>query len=174
MSSAANLKTRCPVCNKKYQLPVTAAGQKARCSDCHTVFRVPTPPPADRSFAEPVVSHRIMPRPEDPVSSGRNGDHARKPHPPTEEDILRWLSEAEDESEKVPQPRIVQPRIASAPPGVGANGTPGSSSRRESPSAHPSSAQDPAPAPSVSGSGAGLAPSATTSPTSPKPLRKTG
>lgn len=160
MSTEATFKTRCPVCQRKYQLPLSAAGHKARCTDCNTVFRVPVPPPAHASPSGTLpamtsksdsgvssIEHLAQGKPHpakathsspvtpasdtaNPASaptrspaatpsrksssdsvekrSGTVSAGGRQPHPPTEEDILRWLSENEETDDDTPQPRVVR------------------------------------------------------------------
>jgi hypothetical protein len=43
MSAMATVRTRCPECHKKYEVPASSAGHRARCTNCHAVFRVPLP-----------------------------------------------------------------------------------------------------------------------------------
>jgi hypothetical protein len=140
MSSAASLKTHCPICNKAYVVPASAAGHKARCTECQTVFRVTSdapssalPPPTYSSEPTQALPSRlsnggtldaVAPRSPSP-SNGKgldsvlshpatDGNGQRPPQPPTEEDIVRWLCEAnEEDSDATPAPRVVR---ASAPP----------------------------------------------------------
>lgn len=121
MSSAASLKTRCPVCSKKYEVPVSAAGHKARCTDCQTVFRVPSPPVSRLDESMPPASVTTVSSVQNREPS--NGRHAG---PPTEEDIVRWLSEgAETEmDDTTPQPRVVRQSVpVSQRPGAPVNGS---------------------------------------------------
>ena|SRR5687767_3048068 len=64
--SSKTVKTKCPLCEKKYNVPASSVGHRARCSACNGVFRV-----AQRSTGHP-----------------------------SEDDILRWLSEATEETER--------------------------------------------------------------------------
>lgn len=112
MSPAASLKTRCPVCNKKYHLPASSAGHRARCSECQTVFRVPRPEEIVSPHDTPIAS--ILP-PDTPAPAV-NGAGSRGLHPPTEDDIVGWLSQAtEAEETSTPAPRIVREAIPVAP-----------------------------------------------------------
>ena len=80
MSSAnGKIKTRCPVCEAKYRVPVSAVGHKAHCTKCETVFRVT----------------ELVP------------DNHKNPYLPTEEDIIRWLSEGGDQDDIPVRPRLV-------------------------------------------------------------------
>jgi hypothetical protein len=183
MSSAASLRTRCPVCQKKYEVPASSAGHKARCSGCHTVFRVPVPDqPSPQATGDDscVASHNgrsaHAAAPAKVSTSATNGpvnaNGSRQPQPPTEEDIMRWLTDAEEDAELTPQPRVVRQAVASPPvpgrPVVQRIGTPlpGSSG----------APLPPAPSPGDSGSAAPISaagpPEAGAS--HAKPLRKTG
>ncbi len=83
MPTKATISAKCPVCGIGYRVPANAAGRRARCAKCRTVFRVeslaatPSPPPPAR------IGRRM------PVEVPR--------HLPTEEDILGWLSEGQDD-----------------------------------------------------------------------------
>lgn len=37
------LVAQCPACNRRYRVPLKAAGRKANCAGCDTVFQIPTP-----------------------------------------------------------------------------------------------------------------------------------
>ncbi len=43
MSVKTTIQTKCPVCEKKYEVPATAVGHRARCAKCQSVFRVSEP-----------------------------------------------------------------------------------------------------------------------------------
>src|SRR5690606_24553935 len=43
MSAKTTVRTRCPECRRKYEVPATSVGHRARCPNCHTVFRIPVP-----------------------------------------------------------------------------------------------------------------------------------
>jgi len=96
MAANDELKVRCPSCGSKYKLPADAVGRKLRCAKCHNAFRV-TDPRAD--------SHRL-PSPNDKQTSApprsSSPQNTEKPgpakRPPTEDDILRWLNEADDDA----------------------------------------------------------------------------
>jgi ubiquitin-protein ligase len=38
----ATLVAQCPACDRKYRVPLTAAGRKANCSECDNVFQIPS------------------------------------------------------------------------------------------------------------------------------------
>lgn len=38
----ATLVAQCPACDRKYRVPLTAAGRKANCSGCDNVFQIPS------------------------------------------------------------------------------------------------------------------------------------
>ncbi|NQV28508.1 MAG: hypothetical protein HQ518_29495 [Rhodopirellula sp.] len=40
----ATLVAQCPVCQRKYRVPLKAAGRKANCSECENVFQIPSLP----------------------------------------------------------------------------------------------------------------------------------
>ncbi|UCD30314.1 MAG: hypothetical protein JSV03_07560 [Planctomycetota bacterium] len=79
MSANNKIKTRCPVCNAKYRVPVSVAGHRAHCGKCDTTFRVAKldPPKPESSYI------------------------------PTEDDILKWLNEDRDEYDMPVRPRII-------------------------------------------------------------------
>jgi predicted Zn finger-like uncharacterized protein len=83
------IETRCPSCHAKYRVPAASAGHHARCVKCQTKFRVPevaqTQAPADW------------------------------PHPPTEDDILKWLNEGSDDEFLAPRPRVISDREPAEP-----------------------------------------------------------
>ncbi len=96
MAANDELKVRCPSCGSKYKVPANAVGQKLRCSKCQTAFRV-TDPRADSHRSPSPGAPSSPPRPTPEPGPGREADLKR---PPTEEDILRWLSEADDDADR--------------------------------------------------------------------------
>jgi hypothetical protein len=86
MAANQEFKVHCPTCGAKYKFAAAVAGRKARCTQCQTVFRVasitPTPKPA-ASSEQTSAAHVV---------------HASHAGIPTEDDILRWLAEADDEA----------------------------------------------------------------------------
>ncbi len=83
MPTKATISAKCPVCGMSYRVPAGAAGHRARCARCHTVFRVE--PPADTPPSPP------------PARIGRRMPVEVPRRLPTEEDILGWLSEGQDD-----------------------------------------------------------------------------
>ena len=67
------------MCEAKYCVPVDAVGHRAHCSKCDSVFRVA----------------------QLPASNHKN------PFSPTEDDIIRWLSEGRDKDDLPVRPRII-------------------------------------------------------------------
>ncbi len=183
MSSAASLKTRCPVCNRRYEIPASAAGHKVRCSQCQTVFRVPAPPavrPAPAGPADKAVKTSTH-RPAAPAagpSPASDAARAREPRPPTEDDILRWLSEGEEDPDAPPPlPRGARPATRAAQ--SSAPGQPQASTHPSDPPSDVAAASDPtAPASERTGDPIRLedlrAGRLATPPANPAPLRKTG
>ncbi|HQA00188.1 MAG TPA: zinc-ribbon domain-containing protein, partial [Phycisphaerae bacterium] len=90
MAANEELRVRCPSCGTKYKLPAKAVGRKVRCVKCNTTFRI-TDPRAD-SHRFPSASKPDASRPAAPQPAPPQREHQRFP---TEEDILRWLSEAD-------------------------------------------------------------------------------
>lgn len=93
MAAHAELRLRCPSCGTKYKVPANAVGHKVRCSKCHNLFRIADSrgdshrPPASKTEVAPPRSTA----PSQPV---------RAKGTPSEEDILRWLSEADDDASR--------------------------------------------------------------------------
>ncbi|MGQ9651487.1 MAG: MJ0042-type zinc finger domain-containing protein [Phycisphaerae bacterium] len=83
------IETRCPACGARYRVPASGIGHRAHCAKCGDSFRV-----------TPLASQR---RPAD------------LRHPPTEDDILRWLNEGSDDEFLAPRPRINSGRDPSHP-----------------------------------------------------------
>ena len=81
--------TRCPACGANYRVPAEGVGQRARCAQCRSSFRVAEVKPNRK----PSDLH----------------------HPPTEEDIVRWLNEGSDEEFLAARPRIVSGRDSAHP-----------------------------------------------------------
>lgn len=91
MAANDELKVRCPYCGAKYRVPASAIGRKLRCAKCKSAFRVtdsrgdshrsPSPAPPSRSPVQPSPSREAK-------------------RFPSEDDILRWLSEADDDSDR--------------------------------------------------------------------------
>lgn len=99
MAGSSEVKAHCPSCGAKYKLPVSSLGRKARCAKCQTLFRVmntsgpsPDEPPAAVA-ASPATSTG---RPTQTQTTYHN--HPK--HVPTEDDIIRWLAEAESEADR--------------------------------------------------------------------------
>lgn len=83
------IETRCPACGTRYRVPASGIGHRARCAGCGGSFRV-----APAAF---------QPRP---------GDFR---HPPTEDDILRWLNEGLDEDYQAARPKVISGSDPSRP-----------------------------------------------------------
>lgn len=75
------IETRCPACGARYRVLASGIGHRAHCTKCGASFRVAQ-----------LASQR------------RHGDLR---HPPTEDDILRWLNEGSDDEFLAPRPRII-------------------------------------------------------------------
>lgn len=91
MAANDELKVRCPSCGAKYKVPASAIGRKLRCAKCKAAFRL-TDPRGD--------SHR-SPSPAPPSRSPTQPNSSRETkRVPSEDDILRWLSEADDDSDR--------------------------------------------------------------------------
>lgn len=97
MAANAELRVRCPSCGSKYKLPAGAVGRKVRCVKCATAFRVTDPRGDSHRSPSPSPASSPPPRSPDPVSEQPPAAHGKRP--PSEEDILRWLSEADDEAD---------------------------------------------------------------------------
>lgn len=113
MAAQEKVKTRCPVCQSAYRVPSVTVGHRARCPKCGAVFRVGSPT-ADRSGESPSSTPATRPdsphrqraerpsrHPGAPSSRGPAGD---SPRHVSEEDILRWLTESNDD-DLPPEPR---------------------------------------------------------------------
>jgi predicted Zn finger-like uncharacterized protein len=87
MAADVEIRVRCPDCGAKYRLPASAAGRKARCAKCGRLFRAESNTPGSNP------SDRKAPVPQ------RSRPHVPK-GVPSEDDILRWLAEAEDEADR--------------------------------------------------------------------------
>jgi len=94
MAANAELKVRCPSCGAKYRFPAQAVGRKARCLKCRSVFRIADPRADSHRLPSPTQATSAPPRPN---KAAREGDLKR---PPTEDDILRWLLEADDDADR--------------------------------------------------------------------------
>jgi len=102
---SAKVKTRCPVCAARYYVVPRAVGRRARCPGCDSVFRVALLEFTGRngptgSAAGVTISSGAGGIAQPPGVNGRK-------HPLTEDDILRWLNEADDESEFAVRPRVI-------------------------------------------------------------------
>ena len=95
MTPSADLKVRCPSCGTKYRLPTHAMGRRARCVKCQALFRVAGS--NDSTFA-PSPAAAPVTTASTPASDTVRSADAR--HPPTEDDILRWLADAESDAER--------------------------------------------------------------------------
>lgn len=121
MAAEPSIRTRCPACGAKYAVPAATVGHRARCIRCKGVFRV-----TDHSHGSSVAGDRLVSRAADNSSStlnpkrhgsstalnpGRHEGPGKEPHtlqrPPTDEDILRWLNEGNDEDAPAARPRII-------------------------------------------------------------------
>ena len=83
------IETRCPACNVKYHVPASSVGRHVRCVKCQTTFQI-----------------------------AQNGHQQTLPgarRAPTEDDILRWLSEGAEEESVAPRPRIISGSDPSRP-----------------------------------------------------------
>lgn len=106
MPAQMKIKTRCPVCKAAYHVPGSSVGHRARCPKCDSVFRVLVPglqssPQEPRQQPNPAPHPSPEPslqRPHSPKEN--NGRHA-----PTDDDIVAWLMEGENEDDLPPQPR---------------------------------------------------------------------
>ena len=97
---SAKVKTRCPLCAAQYDVRTSAVGHRARCAKCNAVFRVaPLQSTQANETGPPNHTHQatINDRPQ-------NEPPKRFP---TEEDVLRWLNEADNEDEVAVRPRII-------------------------------------------------------------------
>jgi predicted Zn finger-like uncharacterized protein len=133
---AANndLKVRCPSCGSKYKVPASAVGRKLRCAKCQSAFRVSDPRADSHRSPSPSSKPRnpapAPARPAAPQSASRD-----LKSPPTDEDILRWLSEADDDadlerrSEMSHAPPTSRPVAAGEPSAPSPEAQPGLSSR---------------------------------------------
>lgn len=107
MAARDEIKVRCPACGAKYRVPAKAVGQKARCVRCKSPFRVVDPLPD--SNRAPAAEKTRAQRPE----PARDSKTLR--HPPTEDDIVRWLSEGADEDERpATRPQLRRPQEPAA------------------------------------------------------------
>lgn len=94
MATSVEVKAHCPSCGAKYRLAAGMIGRKARCAKCQTLFRIADPSiPSPDSL--PAALSSASSQPSSPQAL-RNGDLK---HPPTEDDILRWLAEAENDAD---------------------------------------------------------------------------
>ena len=110
MAASSELKARCPSCGTTYWLAAHAVGRKARCAQCKSLFLVSDPavesyfPAAGTTLSEPEAQAReqcVEPAFCRSESTGwKPVPHERLPHPPTEEDILRWLADAESDADR--------------------------------------------------------------------------
>jgi hypothetical protein len=117
MSAQEKVKIRCPACHGAYHVPQTLVGHRARCPKCKTVFRVsaasasrpdgsPAPVPPSSSETPPRRKSAPPPYPSDNHRSRPSrGSGDRASHRVTEDDILRWLSESDDDDDLPPEPR---------------------------------------------------------------------
>jgi len=96
MSATGTLKIACPGCRAKYRISSEFIGKKLRCKKCQQAFRVKGP--------------GATPAPQGPQTRASSQEQPKIFHPPTEDDIYRWLMEGMDED--VP----ARPRIANAAP----------------------------------------------------------
>jgi predicted Zn finger-like uncharacterized protein len=118
MSAENTIKVRCPSCEAKYRVPAKAAGHRVRCTKCRSVFRVAkpaSPSPADRNVVEvrrhaPAAASTTN---GSGAASGTNGRSSRVPSPPTEDDILSWLNEGQEDNGIPARPRMAS---TTAPP----------------------------------------------------------
>lgn len=113
MPPPEKIKTRCPMCQTTYRVPNTQIGHRARCPKCDSVFRVtvPTLPTEDR----------------------------RRPHVPTDDEILAWLNEAAERDDDLPAgPRRWESAAPSPSPSPPA---PASNPPRPAPAAKPGQPQ---------------------------------
>ena len=111
MTAGADVKVRCPSCAAIYRLADHAIGRKARCSKCRTLFRVAQPDDSSVVASPALAAGAGGARLTDAVSIGSTasaaGMQAVQPgsatdakRPPTEDDILRWLVEAESDADR--------------------------------------------------------------------------
>lgn len=96
MAANDELKVRCPSCGTKYKLPASAVGRKVRCAKCHAAFRM-TDPRGD-SHRMPSPHNKPTSAPPTAASPQKTEVPGSPKRPPTEDDILRWLSEADDDA----------------------------------------------------------------------------
>lgn len=101
MAAREEIKFRCPSCGSKYRVPASAVGHKIRCPQCQSVFRL-TDTRGD-SHDSPARSASNPGR----TASSQAGSPAATPDVPrtirgvpTEEDIMQWLSEADDDASR--------------------------------------------------------------------------
>ena len=94
MAADVEIRVRCPDCGAKYRFPASAAGRKARCAKCGRLFRAEAPTPA------PTASDGQAPAPGRAISAAHRNPPRVPKGVPTEDDILRWLAEAEDEADR--------------------------------------------------------------------------
>lgn len=93
MAANAELKLRCPSCGTKYKVPAKAVGQKVRCAKCQNLFRI-TDSRGDSHRPPPVHVDSV------PSRAPSSPPPVRPKGTPSEEDILRWLSEADDDASR--------------------------------------------------------------------------
>lgn len=98
MAANEEFKVRCPSCGAKYKFPAEAVGRKARCAKCQATFRIVDPRGDSHRMPPPESKSKSQPQ-SDRAGSQRKTATSRPGGPPTEDDILRWLSEADDEAD---------------------------------------------------------------------------
>lgn len=101
MAARVEIKFRCPSCGSKYRVPASAMGHKIRCSQCRSVFRLTDPRGDSHDSAAQSASNPGRAASSQAGSSGTSQDVPRTiKGVPTEEDILQWLSEADDDASR--------------------------------------------------------------------------
>lgn len=88
MSAQVKIKAKCPLCEAVYKVPRQSLGHRARCVKCKAVFRVKEIPTYQ----------------------------ARYHHPPTEDDILSWLTEDLERDDMPVRPRVISERESGSLP----------------------------------------------------------
>ncbi len=119
MAANHEFKVRCPSCGTKYKFPASAAGRKARCAQCQSVFRVGDA--VDDSTAPSVSPHKTKAGRSVPPSMPAR---TTPPGVPTEEDILRWLSEADDDAERERRAELDEENELAVRPTIAAHAKP--------------------------------------------------
>ena len=107
---SAMVKTRCPVCAARYDVRTATVGRRARCAKCDSVFRVAACRPAGSNGTHHAAQVVHVASTVVRVTSTKDQSNQVKRRIPTEDDVLRWLDEAQDEEDRE---LAVRPRVIS-------------------------------------------------------------